>query len=225
MGRFFQSQMCILLEKYVPSQSEVDQWKSITVYKAPPSCDEVAPIPVTEEELTSLGWEKIIVGKHPDYKHHLKLNGLSGIREQYALRHKIALTIHSIMGSTVPSIVIEISLANGKQLWEAAQVVVLLSRTCHAKDIYFIGTTREEVLEAIWYALITRDQFTDYLQHLLDSLCSLLLIILKFATIITHSDRETLKSLHKTSFVAISLYPSKTLISHTLVNPKTCDED
>jgi hypothetical protein len=75
------------------------------------------------------------------------------------------------MGSTVPSIVIEISLANGKQLWEASQVAVLLSRTCHAKDIYFIGT-REEVLEAIWYALITRDQFTDYLQHLLDSLCS-----------------------------------------------------
>jgi predicted GIY-YIG superfamily endonuclease len=161
--------MCILLET-IPTQDQIDQWEEVEVYKAPPGSDEIPKVPTTKTYLLNAGWKRVGVGKHPDRKYNLGHNGLIGIREQYGLRHRIAMTVHSIMGYTVPALVTEIGLGSEKSLWGTAQVIVLLSRTELAQDIYFIGSLHN-VVEALWNALQSRDQFSDYMQHLLDALC------------------------------------------------------
>jgi predicted GIY-YIG superfamily endonuclease len=97
-------------------------------------------------------------------------DGLCGMREQYGLKHHIATTIHGIMGATVSFLVTEIGRSLNLCLWEAAQAVVLLSRTRRARDIYFIGS-KKEVIEALWDALLIEDQFSSYITYLLKKLC------------------------------------------------------
>jgi predicted GIY-YIG superfamily endonuclease len=112
------------------------------------------------------------VGKQPvdRAKYNLGNDGLYAWREQYGLRHRISMTIHSVMGSTVPKLVCQIGRGRQETLWEAAQVIVLLSRTRHANDIFFIGQANE-VADVLWGALLQRDQFTEYINYLLKSLC------------------------------------------------------
>lgn len=56
------------------------------------------------------------------------------------------------------------------KLWEAAQVIVLLSRTRFPQDIWFIGPW-EVTIQVLWNALLCTDQFSLYVSHLLDTLC------------------------------------------------------
>jgi predicted GIY-YIG superfamily endonuclease len=54
-------------------------------------------------------------------------------------------------------------------LWLPSQVVVLLSRTFYAKDVYFIGTP-EETSEALLHALFIQSQYTEYMSRIIDAL-------------------------------------------------------
>jgi predicted GIY-YIG superfamily endonuclease len=168
-GKFFQSQIAMVLEE-LPSEQVLEKWKPITIFRAPHGIDEIPPFPILESELIEKGWIKVQVGKHPERMLSLGHDGLCGMREQYGLRHHIATTIHGIMGATVSFLVTEIGRSLNLSLWEAAQVVVLLSRTRRAKDIYFIGS-KTEVIEALWDALLIEDQFSSYITYLLKKLC------------------------------------------------------
>jgi predicted GIY-YIG superfamily endonuclease len=171
-GRFFQSQLCMVLDHNLPTQTELDDWVEIEVYQAPQGLDEMPSVPINEATLLKAGWVKIKVGKQPvdRAKYNLGNDGLYAWREQYGLRHRISMTIHSVMGSTVPKLVCQIGRGRQETLWEAAQVIVLLSRTRHANDIFFIGQANE-VADVLWGALLQRDQFTEYINYLLKSLC------------------------------------------------------
>jgi hypothetical protein len=50
-----------------------------------------------------------------------------------------------------------------------SQVVVLLSRTFYAKDVYFIGM-RQETADALLHALFIRSQYTEYMSWVIDAL-------------------------------------------------------
>jgi hypothetical protein len=134
--RFFQSQLCILLSE-VPTQQQIDQWEDIEVYRAPHGCDEVPTKNLTETQLLQAGWVKLKIGKHPDRRYNLGNNGLCGRREQYGLKHRIAMTIHAVMGETVTYLVTKIGQDADDVLWEAAQAIVLLSRTRYGKNLFF----------------------------------------------------------------------------------------
>jgi hypothetical protein len=136
-GDFFHGQLCILLDE-IPSQCDLNEWKPISLYRAPLGVDCFPALPTTKEELLAKGWVIIQVGREPEMKFNLGNNGLVGYREQYGLKHRIAITVHGIMGSTVSTLVTQIDRSVGLTLWEAAMVVVLLSRTRRASDIYFI---------------------------------------------------------------------------------------
>ena len=80
------------------------------------------------------------------------------------------MTIHVIMGSTVPVLVTEIGMSRDGCLWEAAQVVVLLSRTHYAKDIYFVDNA--DIMAQVLFDCLKRGgQYSKYMLYLLDSLC------------------------------------------------------
>jgi predicted GIY-YIG superfamily endonuclease len=81
------------------------------------------------------------------------------------------LTIHAVMGCTVPTLVTQVGLSKQMALWEAAQTVVTLSRTRLPSDMWFIGDPTETI-DVLWQALLSTDQFSVYVTHLLDTLCS-----------------------------------------------------
>jgi hypothetical protein len=98
-------------------------------------------VPIQEDAPLKAGWVKRKVGKQPvdRAKYNLGNDGLVyAWREQYGLRHLISMTIHSVMGSTVLKLVCQIGRGREETLWEAAQVIVLLSRTRRASYINYL---------------------------------------------------------------------------------------
>jgi hypothetical protein len=169
-NRFFQSQLCMLPQE-VPSQEQLDAFDDVVLYRAPHGVDELPGIPTNKEILLQAGWVEIRVGKHPDRKHSLGNHGLTGSRDQHGLRHRIALTIHAIMGCTVPTLVTQLGRSRDMTLWEAAQTTVTLSRTRLPLDMWFIGD-QQETTDVLWQALLSADQFSLYVSHLLDTICN-----------------------------------------------------
>ena len=73
------------------------------------------------------------------------------------------------MGNTLAAMVTKVSFEPDYAIWDRAQVVVLLSRTRRAKDIYFIGNP-DETCDALLDALTRTSQYDKYIQHLLKQL-------------------------------------------------------
>ena len=88
-----------------------------------------------------------------------------------ALTISLALTIHAIMGATVLYLVTEIGLPKEEAAWEAAQIVVLLSRTRHASHLFFKGDP-DETIASLWNTLLQTDQYAQFTSHLTDKLCN-----------------------------------------------------
>jgi hypothetical protein len=80
------------------------------------------------------------------------------------------MTIHAVMGSTVSTLGLHVGSSKDKGLWEAAQVVVALSRTKTANSMYFVGDP-DTVTDILWDALLKRDKFSEYTEYLLGKLC------------------------------------------------------
>ena len=165
-GTFYQSQICIMTN--IPSQETIDAFEQVELLRAPSGIDEL-PDDTNRENLLSTGWIPIKVGKEPERRRALGQNGLFGSREQYGLKHRISSTIHAIMGLAAAFLVTQIGITEEDSLWEAAQVVVLLSRTDFAKDICFVGDPHV-VAKALFEALLSGDQYSEFIDHVLKSL-------------------------------------------------------
>ena len=169
-GRFTRYQMCIMLPDDIPTQEQVDRWDPIYLYRSPPGVDSIPDIPSNEDAKTFLesnGWIRTQIGKDPQRKHSLVSNGAVCYREQYGLKHRIAYTVHAIMGCTVTYLVTSIEHFN--DIWEASMVVVLLSRTKEICNIIFIGN-RQKTINALWQCLTQTGTFTDMMKTTLKSL-------------------------------------------------------
>jgi hypothetical protein len=79
------------------------------------------------------------------------------------------------MGSTLPAIVTAVVAVTGMpydfSLWEAAMVVVLLSRTRYANQIVFVGDKRETVVHLIKILTSKQHRFVRYITQLLEKVC------------------------------------------------------
>lgn len=98
-----------------------------------------------------------------------------GRRSQYGVRLRVASTIHASQGATLAKMVTAITNTSAHpnldfSLWEAAQVVVLISRTRSCSDIYFIGKP-DEVAEQLLSVLNETNKHMSFIQSLTQRLC------------------------------------------------------
>ena len=81
-----------------------------------------------------------------------------GKRKQYGLKHYVSATIHAAMGDTLNSMAMSISTKDSNfELWDKGQLVVLISRTKHAKDSIFVGS-KQDTLDAFKQLILQRNQ-------------------------------------------------------------------
>ena len=52
-------------------------------------------------------------------------------------------------------------------IWDKGQLIVILTRTKKAKDTIFVGN-KQETLDALKSILLSRTQWTDYIEHVLN---------------------------------------------------------
>lgn len=144
----------------------------IYVWAAPPGCKDFPPVELfTQDALAEKGWKQVRV-LYSTSENETVFRGIQGRRTQYGLKPRVAATIHASMGSTLSSVVTQVTNDDDGYdytLWEAAQVVVLLSRTRRARDIYFVGDPLK-VAEHLLQVLRTTNRFLPYIRQLLQKL-------------------------------------------------------
>jgi hypothetical protein len=109
----------------------------------------------SEEELIDQGWKPIFI--HCIDREE-NVGNVRTRRKQYAIRHIGAGTIDSVQGATIYSLfVFECTLRN--RPWMKSQVVVLLSRVLHHRQMLCIGD-RTQVIEHLWNLICMPTQWT-----------------------------------------------------------------
>lgn len=168
---FMQGQLAYLLD--LPDAADIANNKPILLYASPPGCKYYPQGTVSADMLNQLGWYGVNVPYSTSQAEQIS-SGIQAKRSQYGLRPRVASTIHAAMGSTLPSVVTSLVPINGSTsdfgLWDPAQVVVLLSRTQFAKDIYFIGNASDTV-KSLLQTLQRGNKNLHYINTLLDKLC------------------------------------------------------
>jgi predicted GIY-YIG superfamily endonuclease len=173
--QFSQSQLALLCS--VPTAEDVNEFRPLQVMIAPNGCQIAPPNCKSPDDLLAEGWQFCTIPVAPDRPHNQRY-GIQAKRKQYGLRPRISNTIHASMGQDLGAIVTKVTSPTTDSrylLWMPSQVVVLLSRTFYAKDIYFIGTL-DDTTNALIHALQIQSQYTEYMsnliQHLAPSLSS-----------------------------------------------------
>ena len=162
--KFSQAQLAILME--LPPQENIERGKPIEVYVSPPGRKDCPPPDVTVAQLLAKEWTLVKVGLAPRTVVKLRTK-IRARRKQYGLSIFLTSTIHSSMGHTLSSLVTRISMNDANyNLWERAQVVVLLSRTELGQNTIFIGDP-DEVVDTLLHALRQITQYQQYMQSLL----------------------------------------------------------
>ena len=105
----------------------------------------------------------------PQYTKTIYNKGIKVKRRQYGIKLHVSSTIHSAIGNTLGKVAC--SLDNGGVLWERAMVVVLISRVTQAKDLIFVGDKKDNI-ESLINRLRVKDQFSDYMNHIVDVMVS-----------------------------------------------------
>ena len=168
-GLFSQSQVAVLAR--MPTMDDLRNHRDIELYLAPEGCKTVPNDLDDTSALLALGWVLIHVGLAPERIHTIHSLGLKAKRQQYGIRHRIASTIHATMGNDLMKLVTCVSKQNKDyQLWEKAQGVVLLSRTCHSEDMIFVGR-KADTIDALVELIQIRSQYSEYMSTLLHNLC------------------------------------------------------
>jgi predicted GIY-YIG superfamily endonuclease len=166
---FTQSQIAVLAA--MPTADDISQFRDVKVMIAPAGCKTV---PENYRDIMCLreqGWKHCTVGLAPERIQTVRSKGLKAKRHQYGLKHRVASTVHAIMGAELDKLVTSVSKRNREYgLWEKEQVVVILSRTKRAKDIIFVGDTND-TLDALCELIQINSQYSDYMAHILDQLC------------------------------------------------------
>lgn len=165
-GHYSQSQLAVLAE--TPTPEQVRAFQPVRVYVAPEGTKSISSDLTTEADFLRAGFRIDEVGKAPSRVNYLGL-GFQGKREMYGLRPRIAATIHAGMGQDLPSLITKVDGADKYRLFERGQVVVLLSRTHFAKDIYFVGDP-DETAKRLWEALLVRSTYDAYLEYVMRQL-------------------------------------------------------
>jgi predicted GIY-YIG superfamily endonuclease len=164
-GKFNATQLGFLAN--VPTKEQLSSFEEIEIIVAPAG---TKSIDTTNPPTASTpGWSLTTVGVAPMNSLNLWRHGVKARRKQYGLRHHIASTIHSSIGHSVHKIATE--LAPGKDLWEKAMVVVLISRVSEASDLIFVGD-RQNNINAILKGLSLRNQYDDYMNHIVQVMSS-----------------------------------------------------
>jgi predicted GIY-YIG superfamily endonuclease len=150
-NKFSQGQLGILLD--MPSKESIACHLSIKVWAAPPGTKQFPSLSnCTKTKLISLSWKEVTV-RYTTSPVTTVYRGIQARRTQYGLKPRVASTIHASMGCTLSSIVTTVigdptfPETNNLdfKLWEAALVVVLLSRTRFAKQEYFVGDPEKTI--------------------------------------------------------------------------------
>ena len=163
---FSQSQLAILFD--LPSVEDVNLYKKIKVFCAPPGIKDFAIDidSMTRESLIQHGFKEVSIGIAPERTLGLK-NNIQAKRKQYGLRHRVTNTIHGAQGETLPQMATEINISDPDfNIWDKGQLIVFLTRTKKAEDIVFVGH-KEDTLRALTSVLLSRTQWTDYIDHVL----------------------------------------------------------
>jgi predicted GIY-YIG superfamily endonuclease len=167
---FNQGQLALLID--VPDDNTISNQLPIEMWKSPTGEKNFPPLThCTKEGLRLQGWSPTKVGFSTTAP-KLVSRGIQGRRSQYPLRPRVASTIHACMGSTLQSVVTSLVSNNSGldfSLWEAAQVVVLLSRTEYANKIFFVGD-REATIHHIIQVLGKPHRFLQQISDLLRTL-------------------------------------------------------
>ena len=173
--RFNQGQLGILLS--VPPRQQLQEHRSIEVWKAPSGVKEF-PLPsnCNPPFLLAEGWIQILV-PFSTSRPEMVSRGIQARRTQYGLKPRVSSTIHACMGSTLSSVVTALITQPGNNLnldfslWEAAQVVVLLSRTRKACHIFFVGD-RNATIDHLLLILQKTHRFLPSISKMLFDLCN-----------------------------------------------------
>ena len=160
--KFTQGQLAMLLE--LPTKEALNNFEPIKIFLAPVGTKIGSFQGYSREELETLGWQEISVGKHTDQSWKRVGNGLLGRRSQYPFILKMSMTIHASMGATLPKLVTSVIKEN--TLWMSELVVVLLSRSEMLRGMYFIGSA-DDTVNALILALLKKNRFHKYMHRLL----------------------------------------------------------
>jgi len=165
-GHHAQSQLAVLAE--VPTLSQARSFEPVRLYVAPEGMKAIPTDLKTEDDFLRAGFKIDTVGQAPSHIKYIGL-GFQAKREQYGLRPRIAATIHAGMGQDLPSVITKVDGSEKYKLFQREQVVVLLSRTHFAKDIYFVGKP-DDTARCLWEALNERSTYDAYLDYLMKQL-------------------------------------------------------
>ena len=165
-GHFAQSQLAVLAD--VPTETQARNMEPVRIYLAPEGTKSIPTTLCAEEEFIQSGYRIEHVGQAPSRTKYIGL-GFQAKRIQYGLRHRIAATIHAGMGQDLPAVITKVDGPKMYELFQREQVLVLLSRTHYAKDIYFVGDP-VDTAKVLWKALNVQSQYGEYLCYLMDQL-------------------------------------------------------
>ena len=162
---FTQSRLAIMYD--VPPQSDLDAFRPIHLYAAPPGVRSAPEHTLTRGELLERGWTRVRLVTAPERKQTYSCYGVRAKRKQYGIRPFISATIHCIQGATLYALATSIEIHKRElRLWERAQWLVLISRTRRLEDVIFVGD-KQKTLDMIRRVLLIRSQFAEYTDRVL----------------------------------------------------------
>ena len=165
-GHFSNSQLGVLLD--VPSQETLDRFLDINIWVAPPTTRSLPLNGLSSENLVKAGWIMDKIGLAPQHERQQSGYRMRMKRKQYGLKHHVGSTIHKSIGFTVSTIATQLDEPD-RRLWERAQSVVAMTRTCSLHDVILVGD-KERNIRAIVDCLRLRDQYTEYMTELVEVL-------------------------------------------------------
>ena len=162
---FTQSRLAILYD--VPSQLDLDAFRPIYLYAAPPGVRSGPAEFQTKQQLLDSGWTRVRLVTAPDRKQTYTRLGVRAKRKQYGIRPFISATIHCVQGATLYALATSIEVHKSDfRLWEKALWLVLISRTRRMSDVIFVGD-KQRNLDMIRRVLSIRSQFSEYTDRVL----------------------------------------------------------
>lgn len=129
---YSQGQLCII--KSIPDPF-INQSSSVTVTLAPPGTKDLS------NPLES--WRDIEIRSRPSNAMVIGSNCLQGRRIQYPVIINVSMTMHKVVGKTLPCVAIQLLADKEFELWEREQFTVEISRCPTLSCIYIVGSKRD----------------------------------------------------------------------------------
>jgi hypothetical protein len=172
-GNFNQGQLALLVD--VPSDEDIERKLPLRLY-AGPSGEKSFPHPeeCDSGSLIQKGWKLVSVCIGTS-RNETILRGVQARRTQYPIKPRVSSTIHSCMGATLSAVVTAVvpsmQMPYNFGLWEAAQVVVLLSRTRTLDSLFFVGDREDTIKHLLDVLSGQQNRYISFITSLLDKLC------------------------------------------------------